>query len=77
MKGQQKPPYRPSTQQLGETPLVIPDVPICGVFILLFAIGAAIHMKTFKGNLKNGKKFVPSVVTFGACAAIRPIRPPP
>ncbi|KAI9713078.1 MAG: hypothetical protein M1820_001063 [Bogoriella megaspora] len=62
-------PYPPQTQSLGGIPSIVPDVPVTSVFLLLFIIGAAVHMRIFRGNLKDGKKFIMSGMTFGFCIA--------
>ncbi|KAI6816768.1 hypothetical protein KC332_g9541 [Hortaea werneckii] len=60
-------PYPPQEQALGETPSVIPDVPVCAVFLFLFLCAAAGHMGLFKFNMRRGKKFVISGMMFGFC----------
>ena len=58
-------PYPPQIQSLGGIPSIIPDVPIATVFIVLFLAGGAVHMKIFRANMKDGKKFIMSGMTFG------------
>ena len=58
-------PYPPMTQSLGGIPSVIPDIPVTSVFLFLFIVGGAVHMKTFRQNMKDGKKFIMSGMTFG------------
>lgn len=58
-------PYPPQTQSLGGIPSIIPDIPVTAVFIALFLAGGAVHMKIFRGNMKEGKKFIMSGMTFG------------
>lgn len=65
----QGPPYAPPTALVGGVPTKSVDVPICAVFIALFAIGAAGHMTIFRLNMSRGHKFIPSAATFGFCMA--------
>jgi len=58
-------PYPPQEQALGETPSLLPDAPICAVFLLLFICAAAGHMTLFKLNIHRGKKFILSGMVFG------------
>ena len=60
-------PYAPKTAALGGLPTKDLDVPICAVFLVLFAAGAASHMTLYQRNNRRGHKFLPSVVTFGFC----------
>ncbi|KAK5131604.1 hypothetical protein LTR08_000791 [Meristemomyces frigidus] len=60
-------PYPPQEQALGETPSIMPDVPICAVFLFLFVCAAAGHMTLFRLNLSRGKKFILSGMMFGFC----------
>ena len=60
-------PYPPQEQALGETPSIIPDVPLNAVFLFLFIAAAAGHMGLFRFNLARGKKFVISGMMFGFC----------
>ncbi|KAL1963103.1 hypothetical protein VTN77DRAFT_8646 [Rasamsonia byssochlamydoides] len=69
MLAMQGPPYAPTTALAGGLPTVSVDVPICAVFIALFAIGAAGHMTIFQLNRRKGHKFIPSAATFGFCMA--------
>ena len=62
-------PYPPQEQALGETPSVMPDVPICAVFLFMFITAAAGHMTLFRLNLSRGKKFVLSGMVFGESIA--------
>lgn len=61
------PPYQKTTAILGEVTLPHVDVPICAVFVSLFAVGAAGHMVLFRINLRRDHKFIPSAATFGFC----------
>jgi len=54
-------------QALGETPSVLPDVPVNIVFLLLFVSAAAANMALFNINLRRGKKFVINGMMFGFC----------
>nr|OQO25354.1 hypothetical protein B0A51_09927 [Rachicladosporium sp. CCFEE 5018] len=59
------PPYRPTSQALGQVPEKIPDIPINAVFLLLFILAGAGHMFLLKYNGKHGKKFGISGACFG------------
>lgn len=63
----QGPPYAPAAALVGGQPTPSVDVPICAVFIALYAIGAAGHMALFQLNMRKGHKFIPSAATFGFC----------
>lgn len=63
------PPYPPAMAVVGGVPTVSVDVPICAVFIALFAVGAVSHMTLFRRNMSRGHKFIPSAATFGFCMA--------
>ncbi|CAK4030369.1 Hypothetical predicted protein [Lecanosticta acicola] len=64
----QTPPYAPKYQGLGETPSILPDVPVNAVFLALFASAAVAHMTLFQINMhKRGKKFVFNAAIFGFC----------
>ncbi|KAJ5194588.1 uncharacterized protein N7498_008026 [Penicillium cinerascens] len=60
-------PYAPHTAALGGRPTKDLDVPICAVFLVLFAAAGASHMTLFIRNRKRGHKFIPSAVSFGFC----------
>lgn len=60
-------PYPQATAVLGGIPTVDVDVPICSVFLLLFALGFAGHMTLFRRNLARGHKFFPSAATSAFC----------
>ncbi|KAK5121774.1 hypothetical protein LTR85_004649 [Meristemomyces frigidus] len=60
-------PYPPQEQALGETPSVMPDIPICAVFLFLFVLAGAGHMTLFRLNLSRGRKFILSGMMFGFC----------
>ncbi|KAL4888326.1 hypothetical protein BDV59DRAFT_188826 [Aspergillus ambiguus] len=58
-----------STATLGGVPAVIPDIPICAVFLALYAGFAATNMTIFRVNLRRGHKFILSALLFGFCMA--------
>nr|POE46745.1 short-chain dehydrogenase/reductase trope [Quercus suber] len=60
-------PYRPQEQALGQVPSVLPDVPVCAVFLLIFLAAGAGHMILLKRNQKRDKKFVINGMIFGFC----------
>ncbi|KAJ5318362.1 hypothetical protein N7476_004782 [Penicillium atrosanguineum] len=60
-------PYAPKTAALGGRPTKDLDVPICAVFLFLFASAGAAHMTIYQRNRKRGHKFIPSAMTFGFC----------
>jgi hypothetical protein len=62
----QGPPYLPTTWALGGTPKKSVDIPITAVFLVLFMISAATHMKIFQRNNKKGHKFLFNAALFGA-----------
>ncbi|KAL2416777.1 hypothetical protein ABEF95_001131 [Exophiala dermatitidis] len=66
---QQGPPYAPRTAAVGGVPTVGVDVPICSVFLFLFALGAAGNMTILLLNRKRGHKFLMSGLMFGFCMA--------
>jgi len=53
----QGPPFPPQNASLGGLPSTIPDVPATAVFLLLYVIFAATHMKILKMNKARGHKF--------------------
>jgi len=63
------PPYLPSTAGLGGTPTLTLDVPVTSIFLMLFTLGAAIHMAILQINMKRGHKFIMSGLIFGFCMA--------
>lgn len=63
------PPYPPRVASLGGHPSVIPDIPVCAVFLVLFLIGAVSHMTILQVNLRRGHKFIMSGMIFGFCMA--------
>jgi hypothetical protein len=52
------PPYPPRTAGLGGIPQIIPDVPVTGVFLLLYVTFFAIHLTIFTNNNARGHKFL-------------------
>ncbi|CAJ2512471.1 Uu.00g054860.m01.CDS01 [Anthostomella pinea] len=74
MSGQQQqeqagPPYASRTAGLGGLPSVLPDVPVCAVFMLLYAAFAATNMTILQVNLRRKHKFLLSGLLFGFCMA--------
>ncbi|KAF2645385.1 hypothetical protein P280DRAFT_118496 [Massarina eburnea CBS 473.64] len=59
------PPYRPTVWSLGGLPDKKVDIPITAVFLVLYMIGAAVHMTIFQRNRKRGHKFVFNAALFG------------
>lgn len=53
-----KPPYPPKVWALGGAPAKKVDIPAQTIFMVLFMIGAAIHMKIFQKNRARGHKFL-------------------
>lgn len=66
---QQGPPYRPTAAGLGGSPTTGLDDPVTSVYLVLFVIGAAIHMTILQVNMRRGKKFILSGLLFGFCMA--------
>ncbi|KAH8593494.1 hypothetical protein B0O99DRAFT_214421 [Bisporella sp. PMI_857] len=62
-------PYPPTMAGLGLQPTVRVDVPILSIFLILFLIGAVVHMTILQVNLRRGKKFIMSGMIFGFCMA--------
>ncbi|KAE8153313.1 hypothetical protein BDV25DRAFT_127374 [Aspergillus avenaceus] len=62
-------PYSPNTASMGGLPSIIPDIPICAVFIVLYIGFAATNMTIFQKNRRRGHKFIPSGMLFGFCMA--------
>ncbi|EMC91525.1 hypothetical protein BAUCODRAFT_38635 [Baudoinia panamericana UAMH 10762] len=60
-------PYPPQEQALGQTPTILPDAPICAVFLFLFILSGAGHMFLLKYNAHKGKKFIICGMLFGFC----------
>lgn len=54
---------------LGGQPTTSLDDPIIAVFLVLFIIGAVMHMTILQVNLRRGKKFLMSGMLFGFCMA--------
>jgi hypothetical protein len=55
----------PEMRQYGGVPSIIPDVIICGLYLLCYVIAAVIHKVVFLKNKKKGQKFIISAMTFG------------
>ncbi|KAG9239831.1 hypothetical protein BJ878DRAFT_20175 [Calycina marina] len=62
-------PYPTTIAALGGLPTNALDTPIDVIFLILFMIGAAIHMTIFQVNNRRGQKFIMSGMTFGFCMA--------
>ena len=58
-------PYPSQVAGLGGLPTILPDVPICAVFLTLYLIGAASHMTILQVNLRRSHKFIMSGLLFG------------
>jgi hypothetical protein len=54
---------------LGGIPTVNVDIPICAVFIVIYACFAATNMTIYQRNLRRHKKFFLSALLFGFCMA--------
>jgi hypothetical protein len=54
---------------LGGSPSITLDDPITSIFLVLFIIGAALHMTILQINQRRGKKFLMSGMLFGFCMA--------
>lgn len=61
-----KPPYPPTAWALGGAPVKRVDIPAQTVFMVLFVLGAAVHMKIFQKNRARGHKFLFSLFIFCA-----------
>ncbi|KAF1362737.1 hypothetical protein EJ07DRAFT_152976 [Lizonia empirigonia] len=59
-----QPPYPPTVWALGGAPVKNVDIPIQTVFMVLFMIGAAVHMKIFQKNRARGHKFLFNIFIF-------------
>ncbi|KAF2972391.1 hypothetical protein GQX73_g1102 [Xylaria multiplex] len=62
---QSGPPYASRTAGLGGVPEVIPDIPICAVFLTLYLSSAITNMTILQINLRRQHKFVISGALFG------------
>ncbi|KAI0542585.1 hypothetical protein GGR58DRAFT_452831 [Xylaria digitata] len=62
---QSGPPYAPRTAGLGGIPEVIPDIPICAVFLTIYLSSAITNMTILQINLRRQHKFVISGALFG------------
>jgi hypothetical protein len=58
-------PYAPTTAGLGGAPTIIPDVPICAVFIFLYICSAVTNSTLFQKNRRRQHKFVLSILLAG------------
>lgn len=64
MKANQGPPYAPQTWALGGAPVKQVDIPVQTIFMFLFMVSAAVHMKIFQKNRARGFKFLPNLFIF-------------
>lgn len=62
-------PYASTTAGMGGLPTIVPDIPICAVFLVLYIAFAATNMTIFQKNRRRGHKFVMSAMLFGFCMA--------
>ncbi|KAJ8116942.1 hypothetical protein OPT61_g1740 [Boeremia exigua] len=62
-----KPPYPPTVWTLGGAPVKRVDIPAQAIFMFLFMIGAAVHMKIFQMNKARGHKFLFNLFIFIFC----------
>lgn len=62
-------PYASTTAGIGGVPTISVDVPICAVFLLLFAIGAISHQMVLITNTRRDHMFRISGMAFGYCMA--------
>ncbi|KAF3035196.1 hypothetical protein E8E12_000989 [Didymella heteroderae] len=64
-----KPPFPPTAWALGGAPAKKVDIPAQTIFMVLFMIGAAIHMKIFQKNRARGHKFLFNLFIFFFCVS--------
>ncbi|KAJ4352637.1 hypothetical protein N0V95_004082 [Ascochyta clinopodiicola] len=64
-----KPPYPPMAWALGGAPVKKVDIPAQTIFMILFMIGAAVHMKIFQKNRARGHKFLFNLFIFFFCVS--------
>ncbi|KAE8380392.1 hypothetical protein BDV26DRAFT_257566 [Aspergillus bertholletiae] len=62
-------PYASTAAGMGGVPTIIPDVPICAVFLALYITFAATNMTILQKNRRRRHKFVMSGMLFGFCMA--------
>ncbi|RHZ49488.1 uncharacterized protein CDV56_101635 [Aspergillus thermomutatus] len=62
-------PYASPNAALGGLPSVIPDIPICAVFMALYIGFAATNMTILQKNRRRSHKFMISGMLFGFCMA--------
>ncbi|KAE8350054.1 hypothetical protein BDV28DRAFT_47696 [Aspergillus coremiiformis] len=58
-------PYASTTAALGGLPTILPDIPVCAVFIVLYMGSAVTNMTLFQVNRRRDHKFVLSMLLFG------------
>ncbi|KAF2734927.1 hypothetical protein EJ04DRAFT_601850 [Polyplosphaeria fusca] len=63
------PPYIPTTWSLGGSPEKHIDIPTTSVLLVLYILGAAMHMAIFQINLRRKHKFFASLFIFIFCMA--------
>ncbi|KAF9694714.1 hypothetical protein EKO04_007362 [Ascochyta lentis] len=64
-----KPPYPPTAWALGGAPVKKVDIPAQTIFMILFMVGAAVHMKIFQKNRARGHKFLFNLFIFFFCVS--------
>ncbi|PYH43993.1 uncharacterized protein BP01DRAFT_424557 [Aspergillus saccharolyticus JOP 1030-1] len=62
-------PYPATTAGMGGSPTIVPDIPVCAVFMCLYIGFAATNMTIFQKNRRRKHKFLPSGMLFGFCMA--------
>ncbi|KAL4894381.1 hypothetical protein BDV59DRAFT_192333 [Aspergillus ambiguus] len=62
-------PYASTTAGMGGTPTVMPDIPVCAVFMCLYIGFAATNMAILQENRRRRHKFLLSGMLFGFCMA--------
>ncbi|KFY11438.1 hypothetical protein V492_04463 [Pseudogymnoascus sp. VKM F-4246] len=62
-------PYQSTTAGIGGLPTILPDIPICAVFMVLYGGFAATNMTILQVNRRRDHKFLLSGMMFGFCMA--------
>ena len=62
-------PYASTTAAMGQTPTIIPDIPVDAVFMCLYIGFAATNMTILQKNRRRQHKFLISGMLFGFCMA--------
>ncbi|KAH7068885.1 hypothetical protein BKA63DRAFT_97339 [Paraphoma chrysanthemicola] len=65
----QGPPFLPPIWTAGGPPVKRIDVPVQTIFMLLFFIGAIVHMRVFQSNRARAHKFLPNLFIFFFCVS--------